>query len=76
VDDIALLRRTVRRCTAVLVATVATLGVSLQHPSEAGVLVVIVLVSAVYLITEFIRVNPSSEASDDERSQTTTTEDT
>ena len=74
-DDIALLRRTVRRCTAAVVATIALLGVSLQSPGDSGFLVLLALVSTVYLVAEFVRVDPAAEASDDERSKTAT-EDT
>jgi hypothetical protein len=76
VDDVARLRRTVRRCTAALVATIATLGVSLQSPAEASALLVLALVSTVYLVAEFVRVDASAEASDEGRSQTAAPEDT
>jgi hypothetical protein len=62
-DDTALLRRTIRRCTAVLVATLATVGVSLQNSSEAGFLLILTIVSVVYLVVEFIKVNPPAENS-------------
>jgi hypothetical protein len=60
-DDTALLRRTIRRCTAVLVATLATVGVSLQSPEEASYLLMLAIVSVVYLAVEFIKVNPPAE---------------
>ncbi|WP_336357845.1 hypothetical protein [Haloarcula sp. CGMCC 1.6347] len=60
-DDTALLRQTIRRCTAVLVATLATLGVSLQSSSEAGFLLILAVISVVYLVVEFIKVSPPAE---------------
>jgi hypothetical protein len=73
VDDTALLRQTIRRCTAVLVATLATVGVSLQRSSEVGLLLILAIVSVVYLVVGFIKVNPpaeshrSSSSTEDER---------
>ncbi|MDQ2071683.1 hypothetical protein ACODNH_15525 [Haloarcula sp. NS06] len=72
-DDTALLRQTIRRCTAVLVATLATVGVSLQGSWDAGFLLILIIVSVVYLVVEFIKVNPpaenpeSSSSTEDER---------
>ncbi|WP_420182563.1 hypothetical protein ACNO8S_04705 [Haloarcula sp. KBTZ06] len=63
-DDTALLRQTIRRCTAVLVATLSTLGVSLQSSSEAGFLLILAVISVVYLVVEFIKVNPPAESLD------------
>ncbi|EMA21386.1 hypothetical protein [Haloarcula amylolytica] len=60
-DDTALLRQTIRRCTAVLVATLSTLGVSLQSPEEASYLLMLAIVSMVYLAVEFIKVSPPAE---------------
>ncbi|KOX92257.1 hypothetical protein AMS69_12830 [Haloarcula rubripromontorii] len=60
-DDTALLRQTIRRCTAVLVATLAAVGVSLQSPSEASYLLILATVSVMYLAAEFIKVNPTAE---------------
>ncbi|WP_137682387.1 hypothetical protein [Haloarcula mannanilytica] len=71
-DDTALLRQTIRRCTAVLVATIATVGVSLQSPSEASYLLILAIVSMVYLVVEFIKVNPPAE--NPENSSSTTDE--
>jgi hypothetical protein len=61
-DDTALLRQTIRRCTAVLVATIATVGVSLQGSAEAGYLLILAVVSMVYLVVDFIKVNPPAES--------------
>ncbi|EMA23527.1 MULTISPECIES: hypothetical protein [Haloarcula] len=72
-DDTALLRQTIRRCTAVLVATLATVGVSLQSPSEASFLLILATASVVYLAVGFIKVKPpaenpeSSASTEDER---------
>ncbi|RLM44490.1 hypothetical protein DVK00_08470 [Haloarcula sp. Atlit-47R] len=60
-DDTALLRQTIRRCTAVLVVTLATVGVSLQSASEASYLLILATGAVVYLAAEFIRVNPTAE---------------
>ncbi|EMA13076.1 MULTISPECIES: hypothetical protein [Haloarcula] len=60
-DDTALLRQTIRRCTAVLVATLATVGVSLQRSSGAGFLLILATGSVVYLVVGFIKVNPPTE---------------
>ncbi|AAV45344.1 hypothetical protein G9463_20425 [Haloarcula sp. JP-Z28] len=61
-DDTALLRQTIRRCTAVLVATLATVGVSLQRSSGAGFLLILAVISVVYLAVEFIKVSPPAES--------------
>ena len=63
-DDTALLRQTIRRCTAVLVATLAAVGVSLQSASEASFLLILATVSIVYLAVEFIKVSPPAESLD------------
>ena len=60
-DDTGRLRRTIRRCTAVLVATCAAVGVSLQSPEEANYLLILAIVSMVYLAVEFIEVSPPAE---------------
>jgi hypothetical protein len=69
VDDIALLRQTIRRCTAVLVATLAITGVSLQRPSDAGFLLVIAVGSVLYFVTEFFQLSSVAENPDDDASQ-------
>ncbi|MGB9953946.1 hypothetical protein ACOZ4F_16280 [Haloarcula marismortui] len=72
-DDTALLRQTIRRCTAVLVVTLATVGVSLQRSSEASYLLILATGAVVYLVVAFIKVNPPAEnasrssSTDDER---------
>ncbi|KAA9399981.1 hypothetical protein Har1130_09735 [Haloarcula sp. CBA1130] len=62
-DDTALLRQTIRRCTAVLVSTLAAVGVSLQSPEEASYLLILAIISIVYLAVEFITVNAPAENS-------------
>ena len=64
-DDAALLRQTVRRCTAILVATITITGVSLQRASEAVLLIVIATGTIVYLVNEFFIVTPTVDDSDD-----------
>ncbi|EMA07573.1 hypothetical protein SAMN05443574_106233 [Haloarcula vallismortis] len=63
-DDTALLCRTIRRCTAILVATLAAVGVSLQSPGEASYLLILAIIAVVYLVAEFIRVTPTAENTD------------
>jgi hypothetical protein len=60
-DDVALLRQTIRRCTAILVATLATTGISLQRASEAGLLVIVAVGAFLYLVTEFFQVVPTAD---------------
>lgn len=50
-DDTALLRQTIRRCTAVLVATLAITRLSLQWAAGADLLLLIVVAAIFYLIT-------------------------
>jgi len=64
-DDVALLRQTIRRCTALLVATLAITGVSLQRASEASLLVLIAVGAIVYLANEFFPVVVSAHNSND-----------
>ncbi len=74
-DDIALLRQTIRRCTAVLVATFAITGMSLQHPSEGGLLPMIVVGSILYLVYEFFQAFPAAKRPDDDSSDTPSTDE-
>jgi hypothetical protein len=60
-NDIALLRQTIRRCTAILVATLATTGISLQQASEADLLVIVAVGAFLYLVTEFFQVVPTAD---------------
>ncbi|RLN01373.1 hypothetical protein [Haloarcula sp. Atlit-7R] len=60
-DDTALIRQTIRRCTAVLVVTLATVGVSLQRSSEASYLLILATGAVVYLVVAFIKVDPPAE---------------
>ncbi|SEH67454.1 hypothetical protein SAMN05192561_12820 [Halopenitus malekzadehii] len=64
-DDAALLRQTIRRCTAILVATITITGVSLQRASEAGLLILIATGTIVYLVNEFFIEAPTVDDSDD-----------
>ena len=64
-DDAALLRQTIRRCTAILVATITITGVSLQRASEAGLLLIIATGTIVYLFNEFFIVAPTVDDSGD-----------
>mgnify|MGYP006289990269 CR=1 FL=1 len=63
-ENVALLRRTIRRCTAILVLTVAITGISLQQPSEAGILILIAMGAVIYLLFEVVEINPSSTLSE------------
>ncbi len=74
-DDIALLRQTIRRCTAVLVATFAITGMSLQHSSEGGLLPMIVVGSILYLVSESLKVYPTAKRPDDDSSDTPSTDE-
>lgn len=64
-DDAPLIRQTIRRCTAVLVAVITITGVSLQGASEARLLVVIATGTIGYLVNEFFTVVPTVDDSDD-----------
>jgi p-aminobenzoyl-glutamate transporter AbgT len=65
-DDVALLRQTIRRCTAFLVATIALTGVSVQRASEASLLVIVTVGAVLYLVSEFFPVVPSAKDSKDD----------
>lgn len=69
-DDIALLRRTIHRCTAVVVVTFATTGISLQRASEASLLVLITVGAVVYLVNEFFELLPPVDSSEDDSGST------
>jgi hypothetical protein len=56
-DDIALLQQTVHRCTGVIVATLAITRVSLQHPSEAGLLIMIAVGSVLSPVTDVFQLD-------------------
>lgn len=62
-NDAALLRQTLRRCTAILVATITITGVSLQEPAEAGLLLVIAVGAIAYLVNEFVVMSSSDDGS-------------
>lgn len=74
-DDVVLLRQTVRRCTGVIVATLAIAGVSLQHPSEAGLLLMIAVGSVLYLVTDVFQLIPATESTDDDPVNTPSTDE-
>lgn len=64
-EDVALLRRTIRRCTAILVLTLAITGISLQQASEAGSLILVAMGAFIYLISGFVEIQPATDQSDD-----------
>jgi p-aminobenzoyl-glutamate transporter AbgT len=64
-EDVALLRRTIRRCTAILVLTLAITGISLQQASEAGSLILVAMGAFIYLVFEVVEINPAPNHSDD-----------
>lgn len=64
-DDRALLRQTIRRCTAVLVATIALTGLVLQPTGEGGILLLVVLGALLYLGFDYFPIIPSDENPDE-----------
>ena len=64
-EDVALLRRTIHRCTAILVLTLAITGISLQQASEAGFLILVAMGAFIYLISGFVEIQPATDQSDD-----------
>ena len=64
-DDVALLQQTIRRCTALIVGTLAITGMSLQWGPVAGLLVVIAIGSVLFLLVDFVVVTPDSTRTGD-----------
>ena len=62
-EDDGHLRRTIRRCTAILVLTIAITGISFQRPSDAGNLILIAMGAVTYLFFEFVEINSTSAQS-------------
>jgi hypothetical protein len=65
-DDVALLRQTIRRCTALVVGALAITGVSLQRGEVAALLVVIAIGAVLFLLVDFVVVTPDSDRSGDD----------
>jgi hypothetical protein len=63
-DDPALLRQTIRRCTAVLVATIALTGLILKPTDAGGLLLLVVLGALLYLGNEYITIILRNENTD------------
>ena len=63
-EDVALLRRTIRRCTAILVLTLAITGISLQQASEARSLILVAMGAVIYLLFEFVKIQPATNHPD------------
>jgi len=54
-DDTALLRQTIRRCTAVLVATIALTGLILQPTGTGGFFLLMIMSCLLYLGNEYFK---------------------
>jgi hypothetical protein len=65
-EDIALLQQTIRRCTALIVGTLAITGMSLQRGPVAGLLGVIAIGSVLFLLADFDIVTVESTRTEDE----------
>ena len=64
-DDTALLRETIQRCTAILVASISITGITLQRDVESGILIFIAIGSILYLAIEFLTMTPTIEDTND-----------
>lgn len=75
-DDSARLRRTIRRCTAVLVTAVGLTGLAVVRGSGAGESLVLLLVlgSMLYLAAEFVGHTPTQFEASEEISESGRTE--
>lgn len=67
-DDAAHLRRTIRRCTALLVATIGFTGWTLQPSEEISLPFLLATGAILYLVYEFFLVIPDYEDTDDSSS--------
>lgn len=62
-DDVDLLRQTIRRCTAVLSVVIAVAGLSPPQASDAPLLVVVFIAALLYLAWEIFQKLPDAESS-------------
>ncbi|SDZ96873.1 hypothetical protein SAMN04488065_1476 [Haloplanus vescus] len=63
-DDAALLRQTIRRCTAVLVATIAYTGLVLQSTGTGEMLLLILTAALLYLGSEYVSLVPKEDTAE------------
>ncbi|MFD1586597.1 hypothetical protein ACFR9U_06355 [Halorientalis brevis] len=68
-DDDALLRQTIRRCTAVLVATIGITGWTLMGERQAGPPLLLAFGAIVYLAAQYMDLTPTQAGTDKDSSK-------
>lgn len=74
-DDAAVLRRTIRRCTAILVVTIGITGGTLASPGDGVLPFLMATIASIYLLVEFLKSLPDYEERDDGSAESTTVDD-
>jgi hypothetical protein len=75
-DNPALLRQTVRRCTAILVAAIALTGFILHPSGNGGLLRLIVLGALLYLGFDYFPIIESSQKTVENSAESSTADET